>query len=47
MLNPVTIKVKSDTELGYRIINVEDFDPKTDVKFEDEIVIPKVRKPKL
>ena len=44
-----TIKIKSDTELGYRLINKEDFDSKVHITFEteeDKVTLPKTRKPK-
>ena len=45
-----TIKIKADTELGHRIINVDDFNPNSDIKFEievDKVTLVKTRKAKV
>ena len=50
MFHPQTIKVKNDTELGYRIINEDDFNPDLHIKFEieeDKVILPKTRKAKV
>jgi len=31
-----TIKIVTDTELGYKIINKDDFDPKKDKEWKDK-----------
>lgn len=45
-----TIKIKSDTELGYMVINVEDFNSELHTKFDtenDKVTLAKGRKPKI
>ena len=44
-----TIKIKSDTELGYRLINKDEFDSEVHTVFEtedDKVTLSKTRKPK-